>query len=57
MIKLEIPDTLALKIEIMLYIIIGGMVGLIYGLKRALMLERKIVSMDRKIAKLLERKR
>lgn len=57
MIKLEIPNTLALKIEIMLYIILGGLVGLVYGLKRALMLERRIISMDRKIARLLERKR
>lgn len=57
MVKLEISNALAFKIEIVLYIILGGLVGLIYGLKRVLMMEKRIIQLDKKIAKLLERKR
>ncbi|MFH1332510.1 MAG: hypothetical protein ABIH63_04490 [archaeon] len=57
MVKLVISDTLALKIEIVLYIILGGLVGLVYGLRRVIMMERRIIDLEKKITKALEKKR
>ncbi len=57
MVKLDIPNTLAFKIEIVLYIILGGLVGLIYGLRRVLLMEKRIIQMDRRIAKLIEKRK
>lgn len=57
MVKLEISNALAFKIEIVLYIILGGLVGLVYGLRRVLMMERRIIAIDKKIARLIQRKR
>jgi len=56
-VKLEITNALAFKIEIVLYIILGGLVGLVYGLRRVLMMEKRIIAIDKKIARLLERRR
>ncbi len=44
---MEISNALALKIEIVLYIILGGLVGLIYGLRRVLLMEKRIIQMDK----------
>ncbi len=57
MVKLDIPNALAFKIEIVLYIILGGLVGLIYGLRRVLLMEKRIIQMDRRIAKLIEKRK
>ncbi len=57
MVKLDIPNILVFKIEIVLYIILGGLVGLIYGLRRVLLMERRIIQMDKKLAKLIEKRK
>lgn len=54
---MAITPTLEFQIQLLLYIILGGLIGLVYGLRRVLMMEKKIVQIDRKIAKLLEKKR
>lgn len=42
-----------LEIELILYILLGAVAGMIYSLKRVLRLERVILEMDRKISKKL----
>ena len=41
----------------LLYILLGAVAGIIYSLRRILLLELKIENLDKKIARLLRRKR
>lgn len=42
---------MAINTDIILYILLGGIAGIVYALKRVFILERKIDAIDRKIAK------
>ena len=42
---------MAVNTDVILYILLGGIAGIIYALKRVFILERKIDSIDRRIAK------
>lgn len=57
LVECTIPASFELQVKIVLYIILGGLIGLVYGLRRALMLERRIVQMDKRITKAIERRR
>jgi hypothetical protein len=41
---------------IILYIMLGAVVGMIYGLRRIFILERRILSIDAKVSRLLGKK-
>lgn len=41
---------MAVNTDIILYILLGGIAGIIYALKRVFILERKIDDIDKKIA-------
>ncbi len=57
MVKLEISNTLAFKIELVLYIILGGLVGLVYGLRRVILMERRIIELEKRITKIIAKRR
>ncbi|MBS3157640.1 hypothetical protein J4442_05745 [Candidatus Woesearchaeota archaeon] len=41
---------MAVNTDVILYILLGGIAGIIYALKRVFILERKIDEIDKKIA-------
>ena len=40
------------SVEIILYIVLGCIIGIVYSLRRVIMLERRILNMDYKLSKL-----
>lgn len=54
---MEISNTLAFKIELVLYIILGGLVGLVYGLRRVILMERRIIELEKRITKIIAKRR
>ncbi len=40
------------SVELILYIVLGCIIGIIYSLRRVVMLERKILSIDYKLSKI-----
>ncbi|MBI2507672.1 hypothetical protein HYV89_01850 [Candidatus Woesearchaeota archaeon] len=42
---------------IMLYVIVGAVFGIVYGLRRIYVIERKIDAIDKRIAQVLVKKR
>jgi hypothetical protein len=44
------------QITIILYVMLGAVVGMIYSLRRIFILERRILALDVKITKLIEHK-
>jgi len=57
LVECTIPSMFELQVKIVLYIMLGGLVGLIYGLKRVLLMEKRIIMLEKRLAKILERKR
>lgn len=57
MVECTIPAMFELQVKIVLYIMLGGLVGLVYGLRRVLLMERRIIELEKRLAKVLERKR
>tara|TARA_Y100000310_G_scaffold246869_1_gene252308 strand:+ start:12985 stop:13140 length:156 start_codon:yes stop_codon:yes gene_type:complete len=45
------------QIILLLYVLLGAVAGMIYGLRRIFILERRILDMDAKLAKFLKKKR
>ncbi|HZX12179.1 MAG TPA: hypothetical protein VFE88_01860 [Candidatus Nanoarchaeia archaeon] len=49
--------TMATQETILLYVILGGLIGVIYGLRRIYFLERNLAELNVKIERLLEGKK
>lgn len=45
------------NVELILYVMLGAVGGMIYGLKRILVLERRILDIDMKLSLLLNKKK
>lgn len=44
-------------LELLMYIMLGAIIGMIYSIRRILILERRILEVDRKITLMLKKKK